>query len=266
MPPEADIHMDVAAHLLGSLTEREQRSFEEHLHGCERCRFEAAELGATADAFDAAREVRDAVPPPGLTDRVMAAVAEAARQDAGGAAPGSTEAGTRDERRRKTIRPSLRERIFAIPNLALAGAAVALVALAIVAGGVLSGDDAGPTGELEVAGTMTAPGGGDGSGEISVREAGIGRLIAFDSDELPILPTGEYYELWFVGPEDTRESPNRISAGTFHPDPEGRSEVEFTAAVDPAKYPVLSVTAEPGDGDPTRTGPEVLRLDSRDGP
>jgi len=29
--------------------------------------------------------------------------------------------------------------------------------------------------------------------------------------------------------------------------------------VDPAKYPVLSVTAEPGDGDPRRTGPEVLR-------
>ena len=111
---------------------------------------------------------------------------------------------------------------------------------------------------------MTAPGASTSSGEVSVREAGIGRLIAFESDELPILPTGEYYELWFVGPGDTRESPNRISAGTFHPDPEGRSDVAFTAAVDPAKYPVVSVTAEPGDGDPERTGPEVLRLDSRD--
>jgi len=36
--------------------------------------------------------------------------------------------------------------------------------------------------------------------------------------------------------------------------------VTFAAAVDPVKYPVLSVTAEPGDGDPRPTGPEVLRF------
>ena len=37
---------------------------------------------------------------------------------------------------------------------------------------------------------------------------------------------------------------DRISAGTFHPDPEGVSDVRLTAAVDPAKYPILIVTAE----------------------
>jgi hypothetical protein len=52
---------------------------------------------------------------------------------------------------------------------------------------------------------------------------------------------------------------NRISAGTFHPDEQGRSDVELTAAADPALYPVLSVTPEPADGNPKRTGPEVLR-------
>ncbi len=241
--------------------------FEEHLQHCERCRTEAAELRGTAEAFGAAREVRDALVPPGLSDRVMAAVAEAARQDTGGVARGSTEAGAQGRRRRDRPaepRATLGERIFALPKLALGGVAVGLVALAVVAGAALRGGETDPTGELEVAGTMTAPGASTSSGEVSVREAGIGRLIAFESDELPILPTGEYYELWFVGPGDTRESPNRISAGTFHPDPEGRSDVAFTAAVDPAKYPVVSVTAEPGDGDPERTGPEVLRLDSRD--
>jgi len=35
--------------------------------------------------------------------------------------------------------------------------------------------------------------------------------------------------------------------------------VRLHAAVDPAKFPELSVTAEPGDGNPERTGPEVLR-------
>jgi len=84
-------------------------------------------------------------------------------------------------------------------------------------------------------------------------------VIEFRTNELPILPKGEFYELWFVGPGDTLADPNRISAGTFHPDEAGRSQVTFAAAVDPAKYPVLSVTAEPGDGDPRRTGPEVLR-------
>ncbi len=84
-------------------------------------------------------------------------------------------------------------------------------------------------------------------------------MIELRTDDLPILPKDEFYELWFVGPRgDTLTEPNRISAGTFHPDPEGRSRVTFAAAVDPKLYPELSVTAEPGDGDPRRTGAEVL--------
>ena len=106
--------------------------------------------------------------------------------------------------------------------------------------------------------TLEAPSSG-GTGNAKGGETGIDRVIEFRTDELPILPKGEFYELWFVGSGDTLEQPNRISAGTFHPDAEGRSHVTLAAAVDPAVYPVLSVTAEPGDGDPRRTGPEVLR-------
>ena len=106
---------------------------------------------------------------------------------------------------------------------------------------------------------MLAAPSGVGQASAEVRKTGIGRVIRFRSDDLPILPKGEYYELWFVGPGDSRSRPNRISAGTFHPDEQGVSSVRFAAAVDPAQYPVLSVTAEPGDGNPARTGPEVLR-------
>jgi hypothetical protein len=88
---------------------------------------------------------------------------------------------------------------------------------------------------------------------------GAGVEIEFRTDELPVLPKGEYYELWFVSPGDRPGAPNRISAGTFHPDEEGRSNVRFTAAVDPAEYPRLAVTAEPGDGDPAPTSPDVMR-------
>ena len=103
-----------------------------------------------------------------------------------------------------------------------------------------------------------APGGQATAAATGIR-TGIGRTIQLRTDDLPILPPGDLYELWFVGPGDTPNDPNRISAGTFHPDDQGRSHVDLTAAVDPALYPELSVTSEPGDGNPAPTGPEVLR-------
>jgi hypothetical protein len=139
---------------------------------------------------------------------------------------------------------------------ALAGAA-ALVAIAIVALTSLQA----PAGVLELDTVLQAPA-GPAAASVEVRKTGIGRVITLESDSLPILPKGDYYELWFVGAGDRPEAPNRISAGTFHPDEDGRSFVRFAAAVDPALYPVLSVTAEPGDGDPRPTGPEVLRSGS----
>jgi Anti-sigma-K factor rskA, C-terminal len=117
----------------------------------------------------------------------------------------------------------------------------------------------GEAGTVELEAALSSPTGRPERATVEVRRTGIGRVIRFDSDDLAVLPKGDYYELWFVGPGDTRARPNRISAGTFHPDEDGRSHVRFTAAVDPAKYPVLSVTTEPGDGDPRPTGPEVLR-------
>ncbi len=79
---------------------------------------------------------------------------------------------------------------------------------------------------------------------------GEGRVIRLKSDDLPILPKGEFYEVWFVGPGDTPASPNRISAGTFHPDDQGRTSIVLFGAVDPKKLPVLEITAEPGDEEP----------------
>ena len=147
------------------------------------------------------------------------------------------------------------------PLTVLAAAAAAILAFAV--GAVTFSDRrtdegllAGGTVEFDV--TMRSPGGGQTASATGVR-TGIGRTVRLRTDDLPILPTGALYELWFVGPGDTPRTPNRISAGTFHPDERARSRVDLTAAVDPTKYPVLVVTAEPGDGDPMPTGPEVLR-------
>lgn len=146
------------------------------------------------------------------------------------------------------------------PRLA---AGVALAVLALVGGGVLvgqaldSGGGDGP-GVVEYAGPIERLDGRD-VGTLEVREIAVGRTVDLRTDKLPILPRGEYYEVWFVGPGDRPARPNRISAGTFHPDRAGRSNVVFKAAVDPALYPELVITAEPGDGDPAPSGDDVLR-------
>jgi hypothetical protein len=72
-------------------------------------------------------------------------------------------------------------------------------------------------------------------------------------------PPPPYYELWFVGPGDTPGAPNRVSAGTFHPDSRGRVVARFFAAANPRKLPVIAVTREPRDGNPAATLPDVLR-------
>jgi anti-sigma-K factor RskA len=225
------LHHDLGGYLLGSLTADERDRFERHLESCELCRAELDELGEPAGLLLLATPA--VAPPSGLKDRTFAAIeAEAVA---------------------RVVVPLARQRRW--PRVAAVAAVAAAVFVAFLAGTRLDR----PEGTVEVAAVLSAPGGGPQQALVEVRKTGIGRVVRFESDTLPILPKGEYYELWFVGPGDTRARPNRISAGTFHPDERGRSNVQFAAAVDPAKYPVLSVTAEPGDGNPKRTGPEVLR-------
>ena len=221
----------------------------------------AAALEGVAPRFDV---------PPGLGDRVLAAVrAEAASANGGAVAamddsrsvarsvpPEIADPLDREPVRRRA-RSSVRRR-FAI---ALAGLAV--IGAAVLAGTRLDPGAKEPSGPVEIAGTMTAVG-GDGRGDVVVTLLGTGREIGFVSSSLPVLPTGDYYELWFVGPGDSAAEPNRVSGGTFHPDEDGDTDVQLHAAVDPRKYPLVEITAEPGDGDPAPGGEIVLELDATD--
>ena len=140
-----------------------------------------------------------------------------------------------------------------VPLTAVAAATILVVAGAWVA--LRSADGSETAGDLEYEGPIVGP---DGRGELRVVATGIGRVVDLDTRALEILPAGEYYEVWFVADDDTPERPNRISAGTFHPDPDGRSHVTFAAAVDPARFPTVEITAEPADGDPAVTGRIVM--------
>ena len=229
---ETNGHVDLGGYALGRLRADEHRRFEAHLEGCDGCRAELAELETAARFLD--RAATSLAPPPGLERKILVAVERAAAASTG---PRLVPAAPRHRRRAR----------LALGAGALAAAA-AISLLAVRAGG--------PAGALELRAVLASPSGAQAA--VEVRQTGIGRVIRLRTDELPILPKGDYYELWFVGAGDTPAAPNRISAGTFHPDEDGRSDVTFAAAVDPASYPVLSVTAEPGDGDPRPTGPVVL--------
>lgn len=240
-------HVDLVAYLLGSMEDDERAGVERHLDGCAVCSAEATELRPTASLLG--RAAPAVALPAGLERRTLDAVARAASTQNGAV----HEASARFERPAAPASPSRRRFSWRRPALA-AGLAVALAA-AVLAGTQLGGSDLPGSPELDA--TLTGAGGQTASAV--VQKTGIGRVIEFRTDELPILPKGEYYELWFVGPGDRPGNPDRISAGTFHPDENGRSNVRFAAAVDPAKYPRLAVTAEPGDGDPAPSRPDVLR-------
>lgn len=147
--------------------------------------------------------------------------------------------------------PGPRERRRPPMALAAAAAAVLLVGMGAVLGDRL-GDEGG---QPEFDAALTGSG---GSAAVLGELVDTGRIIRFDSDDLPVLPKTEFYEVWFLSTEG--EGPTRrISAGTFHPDSEGRSHVTLFAAVDPTVYTQVEVTAEPGDGDPDPADDPVLR-------
>ncbi len=81
---------------------------------------------------------------------------------------------------------------------------------------------------------------------VDIRRTGTGRIVLVRSTTLPVLPQGQYYEFWFVGPGDAPGARNRISAGTWHPDADGRTDVRFLAAVDPRLYTEVAITREAG--------------------
>ena len=87
----------------------------------------------------------------------------------------------------------------------------------------------------------------------TVETTGVGREVTIDIDQLRDPRPDGLYELWFVAPDG-----RRVSAGTFHPDDEGRGTVRLVGAADPAVYTRIAVSLEPADGNPRRQGPDVL--------
>jgi len=257
MSEHDELRADIAGYALGALEPGERARFEQHLAGCAACRAELAELGPVA-----AQLARPEVPamPSDLRERTLAAVARSAAEAGAPGAAAEPESAARPASARP--RTGRLRRLLDRPHgarFAFATAALAALLAALAVGYELDQADERPKppGPLEAVATLEARGGAEAS--LDVFFTGIGRVIDFETNDLPILPKSDYYELWFVGPDDRPGDPDRISAGTFHPDEQGRSRSTFTAAVDPKKYPRIAVTLERGDGDPSPSRPDVMR-------
>lgn len=259
-----DPHADLAAYAIGGLEAAEQAQFEAHLASCAACR---TELGAFTQL---AGLLEDSAPPPalpeGLERRTLAAVERAAAEhgEVEAFAPATQRAA--EPHAVPPRRRSLGEALGWRRRAGLAAAGVVAVAVVLAVGIRIGEGGEGGAPSVSASAEFTALLTGESGGaDVRVSELGIGRSIVLRTDDLAVLDnTEEFYELWFVGAGDTAEDPDRVSAGTFHPDDEGRTSVRLTAAVKPRDYPSLSVTREPRDGDPSRTGPEVLTQEQRE--
>lgn len=247
--------IEAAGYVLGALTLTERARFEQALAASPALDREVAELSAAAAALR-----RGAAPielPPGLRERTLAAVA----QEAGGLArPSPPEREPTARSRTAPTRSGWFRPLRPAPRFALV---MSVAAALSVSAYLLAPSITGPRPEFELLAQLEGLGGKQATARVV--KTGIGREISFSSPNLPILPTGQYYEIWFVGPGDTPSTPNRVSAGTFHPDAEGNSEVEFSGAVDPAKLPVIEVTREVGPRD-LKPGPTVVSTEGKRGP
>lgn len=72
-PVTTDVHELAGAYALDALDDDERRSFERHLDDCGDCRFEVDEFQATGALLGT---IADEEPPPGMRDRLLAAVAQ----------------------------------------------------------------------------------------------------------------------------------------------------------------------------------------------
>ncbi len=238
MPDHVIPHPDLAGYVLGALDPGEVGAFEAHLAACPECRQELAELEGLPAMLERATPPVEL--PPGLRERTFAAVDRAAAEAESEAA---AQAGAR------TARPGARR--------SLRWLAVAAAAVVILVGGLATGIRLfGPGPGTNFA--LAAPNGGPASGHARVHRIRAGLVVDLTVKHLPPADAGHVYECWFVGPGDTLQNQNRISAGTFTVGPDGSASVHMVTAADLARFPKMGITLEPNDGIPLRRGPKLL--------
>lgn len=243
-PSCEEIEPLLAAYALGEQTDELQAAVEAHLAGCARCRDTLAAYRGLARLLPLA--VAEAAPAPALRERVVEAVASA-----GGAASAPT---ARPRPRWPWLRP--------LPILA-GLAFVALLAWNLALQSALQAERAAATAQAAAIGTLIqAPGRAElplAGAEIAPAASGAiildrdGDLAVVSVADMPPLPPGRVYQLWFVAGDQDRDS-----GGTFTVDAEGCATIVVRTPVPISAYRAVGVTVEPVGGSPGPTSPRVI--------
>ena len=222
------IHSLTAAYALDALDDEDERAFEEHLRGCDRCREELAELTEAAGAL--AYAVEPQLPPPDLRARIV----EQARRERSNVIP---------------FRPR-RLPVIVTGSVAAVAAAVA-VALGLWANSLSDRLDeqrsalnvlADPNARsIDVAGA---------EGRLVVSTTGRAALVL---SGVPRAPRGKTYEAWVIQRGEPRPS------GIFDSDG-GREVVALTRAVPDGA--VVAVTLERDGGVEAPTGSPLFTAEA----
>jgi hypothetical protein len=214
-----------------------------HLEHCATCTAEVASLQRGVDTLAVpalAAPGAPVPPPPGVWDAIAAAtgVTTAPRAEP----PPSEDAEEAEDAEVVQLEPR-RRRTRWLPL-----AAAVLVGAAVGGGAVALTRDA--DGSVVAAAALDPLPAENASGRAEVRDRDGLRSLQIDLDA-PALDDG-YYEVWLLQPDAVRMvQVGVVSAGdTVLPLPEG---------LDLGAYPVVDVSVEPIDGDPTHSGVSVAR-------
>jgi hypothetical protein len=209
-----------------------------HLASCAECRADVRSLQRSIDAVavpEFAAPWAPVPPPPRVWEAIVAATGTSAGQ-----AP-TPEEPTPDA----DVRP------FRSRRRPLLLVAAALVAGAVVGAGAVAVIQRGDEGKPVTAVALDPLAGNDASGraEVVVRDDG-SRVVELKLDA-PSLHD-EYYEVWLID----REVVGMVPLGIVLP---GTQTLELPAGLDLGKYPLVDVSVEPLDGNPTHSGISVAR-------
>ncbi|TFV53852.1 anti-sigma factor [Blastococcus sp. TF02A-35] len=213
-----------------------------HLAGCELCRAEVSSLRRAVDAVavpELAAPGPDVPPPPS----VWAGIAAATGVTAAPAGAPAARVDAEPEGARVLPFRTRRRGVLLVAAAAVAGGVLGAGVTALVTGG----DQ--PEAVAAVALDPLTDEQASGRAEVVVRGDGSRALqVQLDAPALE----GEYYELWLIEPGVV----DMVPLGVLRP---GSQTFELPAGLDLGAYPLVDVSVEPLDGDPTHSGVSVAR-------
>ena len=216
-------HPDLAGWVLGSLETDDAEAFERHLQDCEDCRSELSDLERLPALLSIAAPPVEL--PGGLEERTLTAVRRAANKR--------------------------RARRFTQLG---AAAAACLALLAVLTFGNFGA-------QPQTADFALAPVAGSAAMRAEAHAVKVANGWQVDLTAVN-LPPGQY-ECIYTGPGDQPGAPNRVSAGTFKVEANGKVDVVMTVGVSPLQFPTMEIWKEPADNNPALTGTVVLRGEVR---